>query len=67
MNRINKQDVKGINFIRTVSDQDCPKCGFPEVCIIRDEKTMNPFWIECSKSDCDWARKAISVQKIKLN
>ena len=36
-----KQDIRGINIIRTVSDQNCPKCNFPEVCVIRCEKTMN--------------------------
>jgi hypothetical protein len=42
--------------IRTVHDADCPKCGFPETIIIRQEGTMMPLREECSKG-CGWKRK----------
>ena len=45
---------------RTVSDQDCPKCDFPEIILVRDKKTMRPLWVECSDVDCDWGKKIIS-------
>ena len=43
--------------VRTCHDADCPKCGFPETIIIREEDTMKPLWEECSDRSCDWGRK----------
>jgi predicted RNA-binding Zn-ribbon protein involved in translation (DUF1610 family) len=44
--------MKNIKIMQTVSDQDCPKCGFPEIVILRNEKTMEPLGERCSKRDC---------------
>lgn len=44
---------------KTYHDEDCPKCGFPETVIVREEKTMKPLYIECSLRKCDWAKKMI--------
>ena len=46
--------------IRTVHDEDCPKCGWPETIIIRELPTMKPLEIECAKKrkgECDWSKK----------
>lgn len=50
-------------IIRTCHDEDCPKCGFPETIIVREEATMNPLWIECSDRKCDWGKKIIQKKK----
>jgi hypothetical protein len=47
-------------IIRTCHDEDCPKCGWPETIIIRDQATMKPIEIECAlkrKGRCDWSKK----------
>ena len=46
-------------YIKTFHDADCPKCGFPETIIVRDQQTMEALWEECSKKTCNWGRKII--------
>lgn len=52
-----KEEVK---TIRTLRDENCPKCGWPETITIREETTMKPLEIECGlkrKGKCDWSQK----------
>ncbi len=44
--------MKTIKIIQTVQDKDCPKCGFPETVVLRDEKTGEIYGERCSKRDC---------------
>ena len=47
-------------FIKTCHDEDCPRCEFPETIIVRDAKTMKPYWIECSarySKGCAWQKE----------
>lgn len=50
--------LKKEKTVRTYSDKDCPKCGFPETVIVRDGETMKSLSVECSNSKkCDWNKK----------
>jgi len=57
-----KKDEIMPRIVRTCHDEDCPKCGFPETIIVRNAKTFRPLWIECSKRDCSWGKKIISLK-----
>ncbi len=42
-----------VGAIRTVHDEDCLRCGFPETVDVRDPKTFDIIFRECSKG-CGW-------------
>ncbi len=48
--------------IRTCHDEDCPRCQFPETIDVRDAKTFEIIYRECSKG-CGWM---ITGEKLKL-
>jgi hypothetical protein len=51
--------------VRTVHDEDCPQCGFPETIIVREAKTMKPLYALCSSGKCDWKNEQIDWGKRK--
>lgn len=51
-----KKEIKQGNTIKTCRDENCPKCGYPETLVIREEKTMKPLRIICSSKKCDYCK-----------
>jgi predicted RNA-binding Zn-ribbon protein involved in translation (DUF1610 family) len=48
-----KEVIERIGYISHVSDSDCPSCGFPEIIILRDNKTGNSRLSYCH---CGWIK-----------
>lgn len=59
-----KQRAPSKEVMRHVSDRDCPKCGFPELVLTRDAKTLDLLRAECSKKTCHWNRK-VEIKEAK--
>lgn len=55
---ISKSTATGkIKVIRTVSDESCPKCGYPEIVIVRDAENGESLRRECSSKSCHYQQR----------
>ena len=63
--RKHEHDVEeaGGAVMRTVRDEDCPSCEYPETVAIRAAINGRPIRYECANRACYWSSRAAAVTK----
>lgn len=50
-------------IIKVVREEDCPKCGYPELVYVKDAQTLEPIFKKCGNEKCNWQERIIKDNK----